>query len=73
MRTKSNCAKSIIKGLARHNREKETRYWQRLENGSSALCIDDVTGKELPWHVVREAREQELKYFRDFGVCEESR
>ena len=34
------------------------------------MCIDDVTGKELPWHAVRKAREQELKYLRDHRVYE---
>ena len=32
------------------------------------ICFDDVTGKELPWHEVRKARELELKYLRDLGV-----
>ena len=32
------------------------------------ICMDDVTSKELPWHEVRNAREQELKYMRDFGM-----
>ena len=34
------------------------------------ICIDDITGKELPWHAVRKARELELKYLRDLGVYE---
>ena len=34
------------------------------------MCIDDVTGKELPWHELREARGSELKYLRDLGVYE---
>ena len=33
-------------------------------------CIDDITGKELPWQAVNQAREQELKYLRELGVCE---
>ena len=35
-----------------------------------ALCIDDVTCEELPWHDVRKVREEELKYLRDLGVYE---
>ena len=33
-------------------------------------CFDDITGKELPWQAVKEAREKELKYLRDLGVYE---
>ena len=33
-------------------------------------CIEDITGKEPPWSAVRQSREQELKYLRDFGVYE---
>ena len=33
-------------------------------------CFDDVIGKELLWQVVRQAREQELKYLRELGVYE---
>ena len=32
------------------------------------ICIDDITGQELPWRAVRKARELELKYLRDLGV-----
>ena len=34
------------------------------------LCIDDVTGKELPWSEVRQARTRELKYLRELGMYE---
>ena len=34
------------------------------------ICFDDITGEELPWHAVREARELERKYQRDLGVYE---
>ena len=37
---------------------------------SNVVCIDNITGKELPWHAVRKAREQELKYLRDLGLHE---
>ena len=33
-------------------------------------CLDDITGQELPWQVVKQAREKELKSLCDFGVCE---
>ena len=33
-------------------------------------CFDDITGKELPWQLVKEAREKELKYLREVGVYE---
>ena len=35
-------------------------------------CFDDITGKELPWQAVKEARETELRHLREFGVCERS-
>ena len=31
-------------------------------------CFDDIIGKELARQAVREAREKELKYLREFGV-----
>ena len=31
-------------------------------------CFDDVTGKELPWQAVKQAREKELKCLRELGV-----
>ena len=34
------------------------------------ICNDDITGKELPWHAVRKAREPELKYLRDLRAYE---
>ena len=40
------------------------------EQEPDVICFDDITGKELPWHAVREARELELKYPRDLGVYE---
>ena len=33
-------------------------------------CFDDITGKELPWQAVKEAREKELKHLRELGLCE---
>ena len=40
------------------------------EEEQDVICFDDITGKELPWHAVRKARELELKYVRDLGVFE---
>ena len=31
-------------------------------------CFDDITGKELLWQAVKQAREQELKYLRELGM-----
>ena len=44
--------KSIIRGLVKRNHEKHTML--------AVICFDDITGKELPWHAVREAREPTL-------------
>ena len=38
------------------------------EQEQDVICFDDITGKELPWHAVRKARELELEYLRDLGV-----
>ena len=62
--------KSIIKGLARRHREKHAIFAEIEEGKQHVMCIDDVTGKELPWHEVRKARGQELKYLCDFRAYE---
>ena len=63
--------RSIIKGLARRNYERRAMLADvEEEQEQDVICFDDVTGKELPWHAVRKARELELKYLRDFGVHE---
>ena len=63
--------KSILKGLARRNREKHVMLADVEERREQdVICIDDITGKELLWHAVRKARELELKYLRDFSVYE---
>ena len=41
------------------------------EQEQDVICFDDITGKELLWHAVREARKFELKYLRDLGVYEQ--
>ena len=33
-------------------------------------CVDDITGNQLPWQALKQAREQELKYLRGLGVYE---
>ena len=43
--------------------------WEKKQE-EYVICFDDITGKELPWHAVREARELELKDLPDFGVYE---
>ena len=47
------------------------RCWQELVRRTSCIkCFDDITGKELLWQAVKQAREQEFKYLRELGVCE---
>ena len=40
------------------------------EENELIKCSDDIIGKDLLWQAVKEAREKELKYLREFGVCE---
>ena len=52
--------RSIIKGLARRNHERHTMLADvEEEQEQDVICFDDITGKELPWHAVRKARELE--------------
>ena len=63
--------RSIIKGLARRNNARHTMLADvEEEQEQDVIFFDDITGKELPWHAVRKARELELKYLRDLGVYE---
>ena len=63
--------KSIIKGLARRNRERLAMLADvKEEQEQDVKSFDDITSKELPWRAVRKARELELKYLRDFGLYE---
>ena len=67
--------KSIVKGLARRHRERHAMLAdveEEQEQEQDVICLDDITGKELPWHAVRKARELELKYLRDLGVYEQA-
>ena len=61
---------SIMKVLARRSRERHAMLAEMEEENQDVVCVDDITGKELPWHAVRKARAQELKYLRDLGVYE---
>ena len=72
-RSKEKLCNSILKGLARRKREKHAMLADVEERREQDIkCIDDITGKELPWHAVRKARELELKYLRDLGCMKES-
>ena len=53
--------KSIVKGLARRNRERHAMLADvEEEQEQDVICFDDITGKKLLWHAVRKARELEL-------------
>ena len=70
--TRSRCeerlCKSIIRRLVKRNHEKHTMLADvEEEQEQDVICFDDITGKELTWHAVREGREKELKYLRDLG------
>ena len=54
------------KRFARRNREKHAILAEVGKEEQHVIHIDDVK-----WHETRRAREQELKYLRDFGVYEE--
>ena len=63
--------KSIMRGLVKRNHEKHTMLADVGEKQEQdVICFDDITGKELPGHAVRQDRELELKYLRDLGVYE---
>ena len=62
--------KLIIKGFARHHRERDALLATAEEENHRVHCFDDITGKEHPWCEVRQAQEQELKYLRDLRVYE---
>ena len=67
--SKERLCKSIMKGLARRNRERHAMLADvEEEQEQDVICFDDITGKELPWHAVRKESELELKYLRDLGV-----
>ena len=70
-RSEERVCESITRGPVKRNHEKHTMLADvGEEQEQDVKCFDDITGKELPWHAVREARELELKYLPDFGVYE---
>ena len=72
-RSDETLCKSIMKGLARRSSEGHAMLEDvEEEQEQDVTCFDDITGKELPWHAVRKARELELKYLRDLGVYEKA-
>ena len=44
--------KLCIKGFQRHSRERHATLSEIGEERQRVLCIDDATGKELPWSEV---------------------
>ena len=62
--------KSIIRGLVKRDVKHTLLADVGEKQEQYVICFDDITGKELPWLAVREARELELKYLRDLGVYE---
>ena len=68
---KKRLCKSIIRGIVKRDHEKHTMLAHVVaKQEHDVICFDDLTGKELPWHAVRKARELELKYLRYLGVYE---
>ena len=62
---------SIIRGLVKRKHGKHTMLADVEEKQEQdVICFGDITGKELPWHAVRKARELELEYLCDLGVYE---
>ena len=62
--------KSIVKGLARRQRERHAMLAEMDEENQDVVCVGDITQKEFPCHAVRKARAQELKFLRDLRVHE---
>ena len=54
-----------VRKMTRFGREKVKKSAQGAGAGEEdefIKCFDDITGKELPWQAVKEAREKEQKY-----------
>ena len=65
--------KSVKFGQEEYTKPEEDAMLARVGEESLLLkCFDDITGKELPWQAVKQAREKELKYLRELGVYEEA-
>ena len=67
---KQGLYKLMIKGVARHHRERHALLATGEGENQRVQFADDITGKELLLSEVRQAREHELKHLRDFGVFE---
>ena len=58
--------KSIRFGQEEYNKlEQDSMLAEAGEEDKFLKCFDDITGKELLWQAVKQAREQELKYLRE--------
>ena len=65
-KVRRKCASRFSKA-SRDATVKDTRcsqMWEE-EQEQDVICFDDITGKDLPWHAVRKARELELECLRD--------
>ena len=68
--TEEKLFESIMKGVARRNLERHAMLAEMEEEYQDVVCVDDITGKELPWHAVCKARAQELKFLLELRVHE---
>ena len=50
--------------------EQDAMLAEAGEQDEFTKCFDDITGKELPWQAVKQARGKEVKYLRELGVYE---
>ena len=55
---KKSCASQL------RRRERQAMQAEMEGDNQDVVCVVDIIGKEWPWHAVRKAREQELKYLR---------
>ena len=68
--TEGRFCKSIMKGVSRRKRQRHAMFAEMEEENQDVVCVDNITGKDLPWHALRKARAPELKFLRDFRVHE---
>ena len=50
--------------------EQDAMLAEAGEEDEFVKCFDDIAGKEMPWQVVKQARDKEVKYLRELGVYE---
>ena len=50
--------------------EQDAMLTEAREEDEFFKCFDGITGNELPWQAVKQAREKELQYLRELVVCE---